>query len=151
MTHAVSPSLPRTDASTPAPTDPARVALVLRLLTVAAFVVILNETLMLNALPSLMEIFAIDAATGQWLTTGFMLTMAVVIPMTGWLLQRLSLRTAYATAMGMFIVGTVVCAAAPTFSVLLVGRVVQASGTAVMMPLLMTSIMTLVEPQRAAG
>ena len=146
MTHAVTPS--RTEAATETdpttPVDQARVTLVLRLLTVAAFVVILNETLMLNALPPLMEIFAIDAATGQWLTTGFMLTMAVVIPMTGWLLQRLSLRSAYALAMGTFIVGTVVCATAPTFAVLLGGRVVQATGTAVMMPLLMTTIMTLV-------
>ena len=146
MTHAVTPS--RTEAATETdpttPVDQARVTLVLRLLTVAAFVVILNETLMLNALPPLMEIFAIDAATGQWLTTGFMLTMAVVIPMTGWLLQRLSLRSAYALAMGTFIVGTVVCATAPTFAVLLGGRVVQAAGTAVMMPLLMTTIMTLV-------
>lgn len=148
LTHAVSTSTQGTASPAPTPPDPARVTLVLRLLTVAAFVVILNETLMLNALPPLMEIFAIDAATGQWLTTGFMLTMAVVIPMTGWLLQRLSLRTAYALAMGTFIVGTLVCATAPTFPVLLLGRVVQAGGTAVMMPLLMTSIMTLVAPHR---
>lgn len=131
-----------------APADEARVTLVLRLLTVAAFVVILNETLMMNALPPLMDVFDIDAAAGQWLTTGFMLTMAVVIPMTGWLLQRVSIRTAYALAMGTFIVGTIICLVAPTFVVLLFGRVVQAGGTAVMMPLLMTSIMTMVPAHR---
>lgn len=138
---------------TPAPPlaagpDEARVRLVLRVLTAAAFVVILNETLMVNALPRLMEVFGITAATGQWLTTGFLLTMAVVIPMTGWLLQRVSIRTAYALAIGTFIVGTALCLLAPTFSILLLGRVVQAGGTAVMMPLLMTTIMALVPPQR---
>lgn len=123
----------------PSTSSDARITLVLRVLTAAAFVVILNETLMMNALPPLMEVFGIEAATGQWLTTGFMLTMAVVIPMTGWLLQRVSIRTAFVLAMSTFVVGTVLCALAPTFPLLLVGRIVQASGTAVMMPLLMTS------------
>src|SRR5690606_13040800 len=68
--------------------------------------------------------------------------------MTGWLLQRVSIRTAYALAMGTFIVGTIICLVAPTFVVLLFGRVVQAGGTAVMMPLLMTSIMTMVPAHR---
>lgn len=138
-------SLQSTPADAP---DDARVRLVLRVLTAAAFVVILNETLMMNALPPLMEVFSIDASLGQWLTTGFMLTMAVVIPMTGWLLQRVSIQTAYALAMGTFIIGTTICLLAPTFSILLLGRVVQAAGTAVMMPLLMTTIMTLVPVQR---
>lgn len=128
--------------------DEVRVRLVLRVLTAAAFVVILNETLMVNALPRLMAVFQITASAGQWLTTGFLLTMAVVIPMTGWLLQRVSIQTAYALAMGTFIIGTTLCLLAPTFSILLLGRVVQAGGTAVMMPLLMTTIMSLVPPQR---
>lgn len=146
MTAAPPASDPSTSAAAPA--EQARVRLVLRVLTAAAFVVILNETLMMNALPPLMEVFAIDATVGQWLTTGFMLTMAVVIPMTGWLLQRVSMQTAYALAMGTFVVGTTICALAPTFSLLLLGRVVQAGGTAVMMPLLMTTIMTLVPRER---
>ncbi|WP_238335867.1 MDR family MFS transporter [Serinicoccus kebangsaanensis] len=138
-----------TPSATPAPAaDDARVRLVLRVLTAAAFVVILNETLMLNALPPLMAAFGVDAGAGQWLTTGFMLTMAVVIPMTGWLLKRLSIRAAFLLAMSVFIVGTATAALAPTFSILLLGRVIQASGTAVMMPLLMTTIMTMVPPQR---
>lgn len=143
-------SSPTTSSSTgpAAAAEQARVRLVLRVLTAAAFVVILNETLMLNALPPLMEAFGVDAGAGQWLTTGFMLTMAVVIPMTGWLLKRLSIRSAFLLAMSVFIVGTATAALAPTFGVLLLGRVVQASGTAVMMPLLMTTIMTLVPPAR---
>ena len=71
-------------------------------LLVAAFVVILNETIMGVALPRLMADLDVSARTGQWLTTAFMLTMAVVIPTTGFLLQRLSTRTVFVLAMGLF-------------------------------------------------
>lgn len=120
---------------------------VLRWLVAAAFVVILNETIMFTALPSLMKEFQVSLSTAQWLSTAFMLTMAVVIPVTGWFLQRVTTRRAFAVAMSTFSAGTLLAALAPTFEVLLVARVVQATGTAVMMPLLMTTLMTLVLPQ----
>ncbi|MBB6476863.1 MDR family MFS transporter [Sphaerisporangium rubeum] len=122
----------------------------IRLLVLATFVVILNETIMINAIPRLMEALAITEQTAQWLSTAFMLTMAAVIPITGWLLQRISTRRAYATAMGLFLLGTALAAVAPTFEVLLGARIVQASGTAVMMPLLMTTLMQVV-PERDRG
>lgn len=121
-------------------------ATVIGLLLVSAFVVILNETIMGVALPRLMADLGITAATGQWLTTGFMLTMAVVIPATGFIMERFRLRQVFVAAMGLFSLGTAIAAVAPGFELLLVGRVVQASGTAVMMPLLMTTAMTLVPP-----
>jgi MFS transporter, DHA2 family, lincomycin resistance protein len=123
---------------------PRRTPVVVRLLVVATFVVILNETIMLNAIPRLMESFQVSENAAQWVSTAFMLTMAAVIPVTGWFLQRVSTRTAYATAMGVFLAGTTIAAAAPLFEVLLLGRIVQAAGTAVMMPLLMTTLMTVV-------
>ena len=116
----------------------------LLLLVAAAFVVILNETIMSVALPTLMAEFAVTAATAQWLTTGFMLTMAVVIPFTGWLLTRLPLRAVFVLAMSAFLAGTVLAGLAPVFPLLIAGRVVQATGTALMMPLLMTTVMTVV-------
>ncbi len=118
--------------------------LVIKLLVAATFVVILNETIMINAIPRLMGDFGITPRSAQWLTTVFMLTMAAVIPLTGWFLQRVSTRTAYAVAMATFCAGTALAAVAPTFEILLAGRVVQAGGTAVMMPLLMTTLMTVV-------
>ncbi|WP_435771229.1 MDR family MFS transporter [Nocardioides sp. SYSU DS0651] len=127
-----------------APATPGRTPLVIKLLVAATFVVILNETIMINAIPRLMDDFEISKRTAQWLTTVFMLTMAAVIPVTGWFLQRVSTRTAYATAMGTFCAGTLLAAVAPVFEVLLVARVIQAGGTAVMMPLLMTTLMTVV-------
>jgi MFS transporter, DHA2 family, lincomycin resistance protein len=121
---------------------------VIALLLVSAFVVILNETTMGVALPAVMEEFDIPESTGQWLTTGFLLTMAVIIPTTGWLLQRLGTRGAFILAMSLFSTGTFLAAIAPVFGLLLVARVVQASGTAIMMPLLMTTVMSTVPPHR---
>jgi DHA2 family lincomycin resistance protein-like MFS transporter len=121
-----------------------RTPAVVRLLVLATFVVILNETIMINAIPRLMESLHVTEQSAQWVSTVFMLTMAAVIPMTGWFLQRVTTRQAYAIAMGVFLTGTVLSAVAPTFALLLVGRVVQAGGTAVMMPLLMTTLMTVV-------
>lgn len=117
---------------------------VLRWLVLATFIVILNETIMVNAIPRLMGQFEVSARSAQWLSTAFMLTMAVVIPVTGWFLQRVTTRAAFATAMVVFCAGTLLAALAPVFPVLLMARVVQATGTAVMMPLLMTTLMTVV-------
>lgn len=121
-----------------------RTPAVIPLLVLATFVVILNETIMINAIPQLMDALHITAQTAQWLSTAFMLTMAAVIPITGWFLQRVTTRVAYATAMGLFLFGTALAAAAPVFAVLLAGRIVQAAGTAIMMPLLMTTLMQVV-------
>lgn len=127
---------------------PAEHSRLIALLVGATFVVILNETIMGVALPHLMDDLDIPATTAQWLTTAFLLTMATVIPVTGYLLQRLHVRQVYIAAMAAFSLGTLIAALAPGFEVLLVGRIVQASGTALMMPLLMTTVMTLVPEER---
>lgn len=119
---------------------------VIALMLTATFVVFLNETIIGVALPRLMEDLRIEASTAQWLSTAFMLTMAIVIPITGFLMQRLSTRSVFILAMSLFTAGTAIAAIAPGFEVLLLGRIVQASGTAIMMPLLMTTVMTLVPP-----
>lgn len=121
---------------------------VLHWLVAATFIVILNETILVNALPTLMEAFDIPERTAQWLSTAFMLTMAVVIPTTGWFLQRVTTRAAFGASMSVFCLGTLVASAAPSFEVLLAGRIIQAVGTAVMLPLLMTTLMTLVDERR---
>jgi DHA2 family lincomycin resistance protein-like MFS transporter len=132
---------------TAVPGDTARNKLVISLLLVSAFVVILNETIMSVAIPHLMTALNASASAAQWLTTGFLLTMAVVIPITGFLLQRLTTRTVYIAAMTLFSVGTALAAISPNLELLIVARIVQATGTAIMMPLLMTSVMTLVPPE----
>ncbi|MBO9519925.1 MAG: multidrug efflux MFS transporter [Nocardioidaceae bacterium] len=117
---------------------------VLKWLVGATFIVILNETIIINAVPRLQAQFDVSQRAAGWLTTGFMLTMAVVIPITGWFLQRVTTRQAFALAMTVFAAGTLLAAVAPVFWVLLAARIVQAAGTAVMMPLLMTTLMNVV-------
>ena len=114
------------------------------LLLASSFVVILNESVMGVALPRLMDDLKITAVAGQWLTTAFLLTMSVVIPITGMLIQRVKTRPLFITAMTLFSIGTLIGAVAVGFEMLLIGRVVQAGGTAIMMPLLMTTVVTLV-------
>lgn len=127
---------------------PAATVRLISLLVAAAFVVILNETIMSVALPELMHEFDVTAATAQWLTTAFMLTMAVVIPLTGWMLVRMTLRSVFVLAMSTFTVGTVIASLAPVFPILVGGRVVQAIGTAIMIPLLMTTVLNVVPASR---
>ncbi|GAA5532018.1 MDR family MFS transporter [Deinococcus aluminii] len=136
-----------TSSTPPAPLSPRDRAVILILL-IATFVVILNETILNVALPRLMTELRVDAATVQWLSTAFMLTMAVVIPVTGFLLQRLSTRRVFFSAMLLFCAGTLLAGLASGFPVLLLARIVQASGTAIMLPLLMTTVLTLVPPER---
>jgi len=126
----------------------ARDRTVIAVLLVSTFVVILNETIMSVALPVLLTDLRVEPSVGQWLTAGFLLTMSVVIPVTGFLIRRVPTRLLYGIAMSLFSSGTLIAALAPGFSVLLVARVVQASGTAIMLPLLMTTVMTLVPPSR---
>ena len=135
------------------PIDPAtarRNSVVIWVLIVSAFVVILNETVMSVAIPHLMTDLGITAVDAQWLTTAFLLTMAVVIPITGFLLQRFHTRPIFLAAMGLFSTGTLMAALSPGFEALLVARVIQAGGTAIMLPLLITTVMQL-EPPATRG
>jgi len=129
--------------------DPAGMR-VIWLLLVAAFVAILNETTMAIAIPELNKTLGIPEEQGQWFTSAFMLTMAVVIPTTGFLLQRFTTRQVFLAAISAFAAGTLICLVAPGFTVLLIGRIVQAAGTGIMMPLLMTTMMNVV-PAHSRG
>ena len=142
----MSPPPPST-ASTDAPRIEAHHRRVIRLLLVSAFVVILNETIMGVAIPPLMASFNVPASAAQWLTTAFLLTMATVIPVTGFMLQRLNTRPVFILAMSLFSLGTLAATLAPGLNFLIMARIIQACGTAIMMPLLMTTVMTLVPPQ----
>lgn len=127
------------------PTDiPRDAKLVIAVLVFTAFVMFLNETTLTVALPAIMADYDVPPTAAQWLITGFLLTMAVTLPATGWVLQRFTTRAAFLFAAGAFLFGTVLAAVAPTFVVLLVARIAQAVGTAIIMPLLMTVAMMIV-------
>lgn len=115
-----------------------------------AFVVILNQTLLNTAIPKIMSDFSVSAATAQWLTTGFQLTNGVMIPVTAFLIEKFSTRKLFLTAMILFAAGTLTAAVAPSFSVLLAARVLQASGAGIMIPLMQT-IFLLIFPVEKRG
>jgi EmrB/QacA subfamily drug resistance transporter len=111
---------------------------IVTLLLAGSFIAILNQTLMITAIPPVMEEMGITANTGQWLTTVFMLVNGIMIPVSAFLLERFSTRQLFITAMSIFVVGTLVAGVAPNFSTLLIGRVIQSAGAGVMLPLMQT-------------
>ncbi|MEK5033931.1 DHA2 family efflux MFS transporter permease subunit [Paenibacillus sp. FSL R7-0302] len=108
-----------------------------------AFLATLNQTIMSVATPELMHDFNITAATAQWLTTGYMLVNGVLIPITAYLMQRFTTRELFQASMFIFFAGTLVSALAGSFPVLLTGRMIQAAGAGIIMPLLTQVILTL--------
>ncbi|KAB8125742.1 DHA2 family efflux MFS transporter permease subunit [Gracilibacillus oryzae] len=107
------------------------------ILFIGAFVSLLNETLLNVALPSIMTEFEVKPTAVQWLSTGYMLVNGILIPASAFFIQRFSDKKLFITAMFLFTVGTFTASIAPEFSVLLAARMIQASGSAIMMPLLM--------------
>jgi EmrB/QacA subfamily drug resistance transporter len=110
---------------------------IISILMIGAFIAFLNNTLLNIALPSIMADLEVDASTVQWLTTGFMLVNGILIPTTAFLIQKYSVRKLFLVAMGLFTAGTILAGLAHAFPVLLAGRMTQAAGSAIMMPLLM--------------
>lgn len=110
---------------------------------VGTFVTILNQTLITPALPSIMGEMGIDASAGQWLTTGFTLVNAIMIPITAYLQDRFSTKRLFLVSMGLFEIGTLACAWGPNFAVLLSGRLLQAAGAGILMPLSMTVLLVM--------
>ncbi|WP_153462146.1 MULTISPECIES: DHA2 family efflux MFS transporter permease subunit [Sediminibacillus] len=111
---------------------------IVALLLAGAFIAILNQTLMITAIPPIMEEMGISANTGQWLTTVFMLVNGIMIPVSAFLLERFTTRQLFITAMSVFAFGTLVAGLSPNFSLLLLGRVIQSAGAGVMLPLMQT-------------
>ncbi|MFD1037807.1 MDR family MFS transporter [Virgibacillus byunsanensis] len=117
-------------------------------LIIGAFFAILNETLLNIALTTLMDEFGISVTTVQWMATGFMLVMGIVIPASAVLLQWFTTRQMFLGTMTAFTVGTLICAIAQTFPILLVGRITQAVGTGLLIPIIFNVFLLLFPPHR---
>lgn len=113
-----------------------------------AFITILNQTLLGTALPPIMEDLQLSESTAQWLQSVFMLVNGIMIPITAFLIDKFTNRGLFMTAMGLFTFGTLLCAIAPQFSTLLIGRIFQASGAGIMMPLMQTILFLLFPIER---
>ena len=122
----------------------------LAILFVGAFIAFLNNTLLNIALPTIMDEFQVQPSAVQWLTTGYMLVNGILIPASAFFIQKFTNRRLFITAMSLFSLGTLIAVIAPTFGLLVVARMIQASGSAMMMPLLM-NIMLVAFPVERRG
>ncbi|WP_164219051.1 MDR family MFS transporter [Virgibacillus sp. YIM 98842] len=124
-----------------------KVFMIAALLT-GAFMGITNETLLATALPSIQEAFGISQNEVQWMTTAFLMTNGIMIPISAFLIERFSTRGLFLTAIGLFGLGTAIAAAAMSYPLLLLGRIVQASGSGIMLPLLMTVLLAVISVEK---
>ncbi len=120
-------------------------------LIIGVFFAILNETLLNVAYIQLMKEFEVTASTIQWLTTGFLLVVGILIPITALIIQWFTTRQLFLGAMTIFAIGTIICAFAPSFSVLFIGRLVQATGTGLLIPVMMNTVLVLYPPAKRGG
>lgn len=112
------------------------------------FIAILNQTLLNVALPKINTDFNISANTGQWLMTGFMLVNGILIPISAYLFNKYSYRKLFLIAMALFTIGSLVCGMSGSFTIMMVGRVLQAIGAGILMPLGTNVFMTIFPPEK---
>lgn len=117
-------------------------------LLVAGFVGLFSETAINIALGDLSQIFSVGTTTIQWLATGYFLTLAILIPVTGILMQKFTTRQMFLSSIILTLIGTILAAAAPSFGVLLAGRILQAAGLAINLPLTQNVIFTIFPPNK---
>lgn len=120
----------------------------LTVLILGCFLSTLNQTLLNVALSNLMDVFSVSATTVQWLSTGFMLVNGVLVPITAYLMKRFSTRQLFISSMLFLLIGSIFCAVATNFTTLLIGRMIQAVGAGIIMPLLMSIVMFIFPPEK---
>lgn len=127
MSHAA--SKPRVDKDA---------VVIVGVITLGAFVSLFNQTVMAPALPALMREFGVTAGAAQWVTTIYMLVSGIMVPISGYFMDKYPTRKLFFLSMGLFVAGTVMCALCPSYLLLIAGRVLQAAGAGILMPLVGT-------------
>ncbi|MGV0167971.1 MDR family MFS transporter [Furfurilactobacillus sp. WILCCON 0119] len=112
-------------------------------LLIGTFCTVLNQTILTTAFPTLMKAFDISTSTVQWLTTGFLMVNGIMIPISAYLSSRFNSKWLYISAMTIFEIGTIIAFIAPNYGTLLSGRLIQAVGVGIAMPLLQTLMLTI--------
>ncbi|WP_043164525.1 MDR family MFS transporter [Bifidobacterium callitrichos] len=115
----------------------------LAILTFITFVGNFTQLQLSAALPSIVDEFGVNVTTGQWLTSVFQLVMGVMVPLTAFLTRRFSTRQIVIVSMAVFTLGSVCAWLAPSFLILLLGRVLEAIGTGVMWPVLQITVFSI--------
>ncbi|MGH1294540.1 DHA2 family efflux MFS transporter permease subunit [Bacillus pretiosus] len=130
------------------PAENVNVKAVVAVLILGMFVSILNQTIINVALPPLMNEFNVSTSTAQWLITGFMLVNGILVPISAFLVSRFTYRKLFVAAMLFFTVGSIICAISGNFTMMMTGRVIQAVGAGILMPVGMNIFMTLFPPHK---
>mgnify|MGYP003481887939 FL=1 len=119
-------------------------------LMIGSFIGLFGETALNMALTNIMEDFSIGAGTAQWLTTGYLLVLAILVPLSAYLMRWFTTRQLITAAIILMLIGSLFCALSPNFTLLLVGRLIQALGTGIFLPL-MFSVVLMVFPMNKRG
>lgn len=123
---------------------------IIGILVFSAFIATFNETILNVALSPLMKEMSITAGTIQWLITGYMIVTSVMVPVTAFLIQSFETKQLYLGAMALLLIGTISAACSGSFGMLLFSRMLQASGTGMMIPLMM-NVVLIVAPKESRG
>ncbi|WEV70733.1 MDR family MFS transporter [Lactobacillus sp. ESL0785] len=122
--------------------------LMMAVLLFGAFVALLAETFLNNALPTIMTAFGVSQSTAQWLTTAYLLVVGLMIPMSAWIFESFNMKQNYLTMMGIFFIGSIICVFAPNFYVLLTGRIIEAIAAGGLMPFIQNVILMMFPPEK---
>src|SRR5699024_7630601 len=125
-----------------------KVAPIMAMLLISGFIGMFSETALNMAINDLIKEFSISPSTAQWLTTGYLLVLGILIPVSGLLIKRFPTRNLFITSLSFSIVGLFIAAVSPSFSVLLSGRIIQAIGTGLLLPLLFHTVLILFPARR---
>ena len=117
-------------------------------LLIGSFISLFNETILNVAFPTLMVEMHITATTAQWLTTGYVLIVGILVPVTAFLIHTFTTKQLFLSAMTLFLIGTIMALFSTSFSALLISRLIQASGTGMLIPILMNTALVVNPPQK---
>jgi DHA2 family lincomycin resistance protein-like MFS transporter len=123
---------------------------IIAVLVLSAFIATFNETILNVALSGIMKEMNINAGTAQWIITAYMIVTSVMVPVTAFLIQTFKTKSLFLSALGLLLLGTILAAISSSFSMLLISRMIQASGTGMMIPIMMNTVL-LVAPKEKIG
>lgn len=109
-------------------------------LLIATFAALLNQTLMITALPKLITVLNVNLATAQWLTTGYVLMVGISTPLSAILYEKYSTRQIFVGIMVVFLIGSIVASSGANFWAILIGRLIQAAAGGVLTTFTMISV-----------
>lgn len=122
--------------------------LALAVTVVGAFMAILDSSIVNVAIPHIMLVFGVSTQSVQWIVTIYLLALGVVVPLSGWLSDRIGMKQLYIASLVVFTFGSGLSAISPTLSFLIVARVIQAIGGGMIMPVTMSMVYRMVPRDR---